>query len=73
MEVVLASATRAGREMNTEMALAKRQFAAELLRAYQDVVSACDSPRFKREAERLREMMRVKGIGEDLTVTSAPS
>src|SRR4029450_12737236 len=73
MEVVLASATNADREMNTETAAAKRQFAAELLRSYQDAVAACDSPRFKREAERLGEVMRVNGVGQDLTATSAPS
>jgi hypothetical protein len=73
LEVVLASATKADREINTKTAVAKRQFAAQLISSYQDAVAACDSPRFKREAERLTEMVRVNGIGQNLTAISAPS
>src|SRR4030095_11187346 len=69
MGVLLASATKADGEMNTETAAAKRQFAAQLLRDYQHAVAASDSSRFKREAERLTEMMRVNGIWQDLTAT----
>ncbi len=55
MDVLLAAATQAEKEMKGGIAVAKRRFAAELLDSYQELVAECDSPRFTREAERLKE------------------
>jgi tetratricopeptide (TPR) repeat protein len=57
IDVVLAAAAQADRESNVDTAAAKRRFAAELLENYQKHVAHSDSPRFKREAERLKELI----------------
>ena len=60
IEVLLEQATRA--EAANELALAneKRTQAKSLLESYQQLVSECQSPRFKSEAIRLAELMSIK-------------
>jgi tetratricopeptide (TPR) repeat protein len=57
IDVLVAAAAQADRELNADAAAAKRRLAAELLDSYQQLVAACDSPRFTREAERLKDMV----------------
>jgi hypothetical protein len=73
MDVVLAMATKADLEMNTEIAATKRQFAASLLDDYQNVVAACDSPRFTREAERLKQLISTIDSGDPHVIIAAAS
>jgi hypothetical protein len=73
MDVILAMATKADLEMNTEIAATKRQFAASLLDDYQNVVAACDSPRFTREAERLKQLIRTIDSGYPHVIIAAAS
>jgi hypothetical protein len=54
MDVLLAAAEQSGSDTASE----KRQLAAKLLERYQELVAACDSPRFSQEAVRLKEIMQ---------------
>ena len=58
IEVVLENAARLEQQGKHADAAAKRAFAQELLREYQQLVSECQSPRFTKEAAELAEKMR---------------
>ena len=58
MDVLIAAAKRAEMYDKSAAATGKRQFAAELLSSYEDLVKQCQSPRFSREAERLAVALR---------------
>ena len=55
IEVLLAVGLRAEGEGKPDEAAAKRDQAAEHLARYQELVADCQSPRFTREAARLRD------------------
>ena len=63
VEVVLENAARLEKQDKHEEARAKRTFAHELLKGYQQLVSECQSPRFTKEAEQLAEKMRALSAG----------
>ena len=58
IDVVLENAARLEKQGNQAEAASKRTFARELLTVYQQLVSECQSPRFKKEAGELEEKMR---------------
>ncbi len=57
IEVLLAAGHRAEGEGKPDEAAAKRDLAAEHLVLYQELVAECQSPRFTREASRLRDQI----------------
>jgi hypothetical protein len=59
IDIVLENAARLEKQGKHEDAVAKRAFASELLKEYQQLVSECQSPRFTKEAERLAEALRM--------------
>ena len=63
IEVVLENAAQLEKQGKQEDATAKRAFAHELLKEYQQLVSECQSPRFTKEAEELAEKMRAMSAG----------
>ncbi|HEY5838633.1 MAG TPA: protein kinase [Pyrinomonadaceae bacterium] len=58
LDVLLANAERHDKEERSDEAAAKRAYAREYLKNYEQLVSECQSPRFKREAERIAEKLQ---------------
>ncbi|HZI49824.1 MAG TPA: hypothetical protein VFD75_18645, partial [Pyrinomonadaceae bacterium] len=63
IEVVLENAARLEQQGKPEEASAKRAFAHELLKEYEQLVLECQSPRFTKEAEDLAEKMHAISAG----------
>jgi len=63
IDVVLENAARLEKQGKHEDAAVKRTFARELLTAYQQLVSECQSPRFTKEAQELAERMLAMNVG----------
>jgi tetratricopeptide (TPR) repeat protein len=63
IDIVLENAARLEKQGKHEDAAAKRAFASELLKEYQQLVSECQSPRFTKEAQERAEKMRPMSAG----------
>ena len=59
LDVLLANAERLAKEERSDEAAAKRTYAREHLKNYEQLVRECQSPRFKREAERFAKKLAV--------------